>query len=152
MLGGSWDEVILPGAITQDTIKRSVVLALMNHDESRGALARSKHGEGSLKLSVDSVGLKFAFEAPKTALGNELIEAINRGDIDSCSFAFSVEEERWEEVSRGRYRRYIVKIGQLFDVSPVYNPAYDSTSISERSNKRNAEVKKNLDAWREKFK
>lgn len=128
-----WDEILVRGAITEETINGSVVLALMNHEESRGALARSKNGQGSLELTVDERGLKFAFDAPNTPLGDELIESIERGDIDSCSFAFTVAECRWEQNGADRWRRNILKIEQLFDISPVYNPAYESTEIAKRN-------------------
>lgn len=132
VFGGEWDEVLDRGAITQDTIDKSIVLALLNHDDGRGALARSKYGKGSLKLSVDSHGLKFEFEAPNTTTGDELLESIKRGDIDSCSFAFTVAEERWDKVN-GIYRRTILRIGELFDVSPVYNEAYPEAQLTSRS-------------------
>lgn len=107
----------------------------MNHDVSRGALARSKNGVGSLELRVDDKGLFFSFEAPNTALGDELLEAVTRGDIDSCSYAYRVSDTRWEDrIEDGKtlYRRFITKVHELFDVSPVYNPAYDDTSIAKR--------------------
>ena len=64
-------EIIHRGAITQDTINESDVFALLNHNEQT-VLARSNHGTGSLKLSVDNVGLFYEFEAPRTIYGDEL--------------------------------------------------------------------------------
>lgn len=133
---GEWDEVLVRGAIDDECIKGSIVLALMNHDVARGVLARSKKGEGSLELRTDDKGLYFAFDVPSTALGDELLECVTRGDIDSCSFAFRVKDCNWEErTENGKtlYRRFITKIEELFDVSPVYNPAYDDTSIAKRN-------------------
>ena len=65
-------EIIKPGAF-DGVIMVSDVFALMNHDMSRGVLARSNKGEGSLKLIIDDAGLKYEFDAPNTALGDELI-------------------------------------------------------------------------------
>ena len=106
----------------------------MNHDDKRGILARSRRGKGSLKLSIDSKGLKYSFDAPRTALGNELLEMLRRDDITSSSFAFTVAEngEKWEKRD-GKYYRTITKIDKLFDVSPVYNPAYSETTVTCRS-------------------
>lgn len=114
-------------------IERSDVLCLLDHDASRGVLARSRQGEGSLELRVDLRGLHYAFDAPRTALGDELLEGLRRGDISESSFAFVVEDDVWEDGVDGNYRRTILKIHQLYDVSPVYHPAYTGTEVSARS-------------------
>lgn len=110
-------------------VERSDCFALLNHDESRGILARSKYGEGTLKLTVDDIGLRYEFEAPNTQLGDETLEMIKRGDIDGSSFAFSIAEggEKWEKRD-GKYYRTISKIERLYDISPVYQPAYAATT------------------------
>ena len=108
---------------------RSDIMALLNHNDSRGILARSRFGKGSLSLEIDEVGLKYRFEAPKTALGDELLEYLRRNDITSSSFAFTVSEDIWEKQTDGTYIRTITKFDKLFDVSPVFEPAYDSTSV-----------------------
>lgn len=124
-------EIIKPGAF-DGVIMASDVFALMNHDMRRGVLARSNKGEGSLKLSIDDAGLKYEFDAPNTALGDELIEGLRRGDIGASSFSFTVKEERWEKQAGQTYIRYIDKIGRLYDVSPVYQPAYEATTCELR--------------------
>lgn len=129
---GGFVEVIEPNSL-DGVIERSDVFCLLNHNDDRGILARSKKGEGSLLLEIDEVGLKYMFEAPKTALGDELLEYLTRGDITGSSFAFSVENDEWEEMEDGRYKRSIKAFRQLFDVSPVWNPAYLSTSVAKRS-------------------
>lgn len=129
-----WIEIIHRGAITEDTIKNSDVFAKFNHDDNK-VLARSKNGEGSLKLSVDDNGLLYEFEAPKTTLGDELLEYLQRGDLTQSSFAFTVskdkDSERWYKKGDTIYRD-IYKIDKLFDVSPVFQPAYNSTTCSNR--------------------
>ena len=85
--GLSFTEVIQRGAL-DGVLAKSDVFALLNHDQRRGILARSQNGQGSLTLSVDSKGLKYRFEAPKTVLGDELIENIRRGEIKESSFCF----------------------------------------------------------------
>lgn len=129
-------ETINPSAITEDVLKRSDVFCLFNHDQDK-VLARSKYGTGSLQLQLDERGLKYTFQAPNTDLGNELLEYLKRGDIESSSFAFVVStdegSEVWETRADGRQYREILKIDELFDVSPVFNPAYSSTSVSQRA-------------------
>lgn len=132
MWGGELIERIAPTAL-DGVLEKSDVLCLMNHDESRGVLARYRMGEGSLSLTIDEKGLKYAFDAPHTALGDELVESLKRGDIAESSFAFTVAEDNWERKSDGHYVRTIVQIEQLYDVSPVYYPAYEDTSVAIRS-------------------
>ena len=124
----SFCEVISPNAL-DGVIEKSDVLCLLNHNEDRGVLARCNKGSGSLKLEIDEIGLKYTFEAPNTALGDELIEGIKRGDITVSSFSFTVESDNWVKKEDGTYLRTIEKIEELFDVSPVYRAAYDATSV-----------------------
>lgn len=129
-------ETINPAAITEEVLKRSDVFCLFNHDQDK-VLARSKYGTGSLQLQLDEQGLKYTFTAPNTDLGDELLEYLRRGDIDSSSFAFTVSTDEGSEVwttgTDGRQYREILKIDELHDVSPVWNPAYSSTSVSQRT-------------------
>lgn len=129
---GEFEEVIDRNAF-EGVIEQSDVFAVLNHDNSRGVLGRSVNGTGSLSLSVDDHGLRYEFDAPRTALGDELLEGLRRGDITASSFAFNVQDERWEEQEDKTYKRTILKIGRLYDVSPVYNPAYPDTSVAQRS-------------------
>lgn len=124
---GGFTEMIAPGAL-DGVLERSDIMALLNHDINRGVLARNRQGGGSLTLEIDDKGLRYSFDAPNTALGDEVLEGVRRGDISGSSFAFTVEEEAWERKGE-EYLRTIKRFGQLFDVSPVYNPAYLDTSV-----------------------
>ena len=127
-------EVILPGAFDGVLGREDLdVLCLMNHDERRGVLARHRNGGGTLSLSIDERGLIYRFDAPNTALGDELLEGLKRGDISQSSFAFSVAEEAWEKQSDETWVRKIVRFDNLYDVSPVYQPAYPDTTVAKRS-------------------
>lgn len=143
--GLPFTEVIERGAL-EGVIAKSDVFALLNHDQRRGVLARAKNGKGSLILSVDAKGLKYRFEAPKSALGNELLENLSRGEVDSSSFAFTVEKDTWERGKDGKVKRTIHKVSELFDVSPVYNAAYSQTSVyKRRMDNLEAEEKRAID-------
>lgn len=127
---GGFREIILPSAITQETINNSDIIFLLDHKQDRGILARSTKGEGSLKLSVDDKGLYFEFDAPNTALGDELLEGLKRHDYSKCSFAFVVGEDEYKKDNDGNVIRTIKSIKQLFDCSVVVNPAYEETSVT----------------------
>lgn len=126
---GGFREIIEQGAITDELIKNSDILCLMNHDIKKGVLARSYQGRGSLKLDIDEHGLHYSFESPKTALGDEVLEGIRRGDISKCSFAFVCGEDNWTKDENGEYIRRVKKIKNLYDVSLVYHPAYEETEV-----------------------
>lgn len=128
---GGFREQIIPEAV-DGMIEASDILALLNHDQSRGVLARSRYGVGSLNLEIDEVGLKYRFEAPHTALGDEVLEYLRRGDITSSSFAFVIETDNWDKQSDGTYIRTIKKFRRLYDVSPVFEPAYQHTTVCAR--------------------
>ena len=132
MWGGELIERIASTAL-DGTLERSDVLCVVNHNPDRGVLARYRHGEGSLSLTVDNKGLKYAFEAPNTALGDELIESLKRGDITESSFCFSCKKDKYEKRADGVYVRTILEIEAIYDVSPVYKPAYSGTKVSLRS-------------------
>ena len=129
--GLNFEEVISREAL-EGVIARSDVFALLNHSKERGILARSINGSGSLTLEVDEKGLLYRFDAPNTALGNELLENLRRGEINQSSFAFDVDSDKWERKSDGTWKRTINQIGHLYDVSPVYNAAYSKTSVYMR--------------------
>lgn len=129
--GLDFEEVISREAL-EGVIARSDVFALLNHSKERGILARSINGAGSLTLEVDEKGLLYRFDAPNTALGNELLENLRRGEINQSSFAFDVDSDKWERKSDGTWKRTINQIGHLYDVSPVYNAAYSKTSVYMR--------------------
>ena len=129
---GGFTEIIAPGAF-DGVIERSDVKCYLDHNPEKGILARSRNGKGSLSLELDERGLKYSFDAPHTNLGDEVVEGLKRGDYSQSSFAFTVESETWSKEEDGTYLRTINKIGGLYDVSIVANPAYEGTSVALRS-------------------
>ena len=145
---GGFREIIKPSALS-GVLDRSDVMALMNHDIKRGLLARSTNMKGSLILSVDRKGLKYTFEAPNYQLGTELLEGVKRGDIRSSSFSFAVTKEGQQWQKQGNeYIRTITQFDQIFDVSPVYKPAYLSTDVAVRSFTEYMNEQRNLEEIR----
>jgi len=126
-------EVVLPGAF--DSVLKDDVRALFNHDANL-ILARSNNGMGTLKLSVDSRGLKYSFTAPDTSAGNDLLESIRRGDIDQSSYSFSVDASGQKYDMEGKTCvRTIKKFSKLYDVSPVAFAATPETTVTARNAK-----------------
>lgn len=132
-LGGFY-EIIRKGAITQELINRSDVIMNVNHDNGK-MVARSVNGEGTLKLTLDDIGLRFEFDAPPTPLGEELLFNIRSGNLFECSFAFSLSGsencERWTK-DENMLRREILEIDGIYDCSIVTVAAYGATSCHTR--------------------
>lgn len=131
---GGFREIIRPSAMN-GVIEKSDIFALLNHNQDKGVLARSTNGQGTLKLTVDNRGVRYEFEAPKYATGDELVEGLKRGDIRASSFAFTVNKDG-QKISRtvdGGYLREIIQFNEIFDMSPVYREAYSDTSVALRS-------------------
>lgn len=116
----------------EGVLPKSDVFALLNHDQSRGILARWKGQPITLYLEIDSTGFRYTFVAPKTSLGDELLEYIRRGEVTESSFAFTVEKDEWRKGEDGIWERTIKQFGEIFDISPVYNAAYSQTSVCMR--------------------
>lgn len=128
-------EVIQPGAVTEDLLRRSDVKALLEHDIGR-MLARSFKGAGTLTLSIDGYGVKYRFEAPATQDGDYAVEMVRRGDLFGSSFAYATDERanvRYEKRADGMLMRYVDRIDWIGDVSIVSDPAYMGTDVEVRS-------------------
>lgn len=121
---GYFREQIATGAFdgrTDDDVR-----LLINH--TGVPLARTTNG--TLRLSVDDDGLRYEAELADTQEGRDLYTLIQRGDISQSSFAFSIEDEKWDNKAN---LRTVLKVGRLYDVSPVTYPAYATTTVSARN-------------------
>lgn len=127
---GCFIETIRSGAL--DGCDMTDVIACFNHNPN-SIMARST--SKTLSLTADEVGLRFAFDAPNTTAGNDLLELVRRGDITTCSFAFQVAEDRWTFTDDDELdRREVLKIAKISDISPVVYAAYEDTEVTaERS-------------------
>ena len=50
----------------------------------------------------------------------------------SPSFAFNVDADAWERQVDGTHIRTIKKFSRLYDVSPVFEPAYSQATVCKR--------------------
>lgn len=131
-LYGWFKETIARGAF--DGCDMSDVIMCFNHNVD-DILARTS--SGTLSIEVDDVGVKFSFVAPNTTTGNDMLELVRRGDVNKCSFRFSVESDSWvysNEINNLEYdERTIIKVKLLRDCALVTFPAYKDTEASVRS-------------------
>src|SRR5262245_49385981 len=127
---GEFVEVIKPGAFTKSLANGADVRCLFNHDES---MVLGRTTAGTLRLSEDSVGLRFECELGNQSYATDLYESIKRGDINQCSFGFYCTADRWVQISEAPGVMREVLEAEVFDVSPVTFPAYQATSLNARS-------------------
>lgn len=148
-------EIIRKGAL--DNCNMDNVVLNINHDMDKPLARNNKTTDiGSLTLSVDKTGLFFDAIPTDTSYSRDLIQNMEAGIIDKCSFAFcldysddEVQVWDWDDGSRGYDFRTINKIAEIFDVSIVTNPAYETTSClaykrakDEYSNEKQNELRK----------
>ena len=132
-----WDnyrEIIEPGAITEERLKDMDIKMTMDHNREK-ILARSNQGEGTLKLTVDEVGVKYSFEAPNTVDGDTALELVKRGDLSGSSFMFWTDEKSgvsYEKRSDGIMLRRVKTIGMIYDMTIAADPSFEQTTVAAR--------------------
>ena len=122
-------ERIKDGAFKKSLKSRQPIKMYMNHDSSMLlASTRSR----TLRLEEDSKGLLVNADLPDTTVGRDLSVLMQRGDVDSMSFGFSVPAggDSWSDDGMTRELRQV----RLHEVSVVTGfPAYKATSATVRS-------------------
>ncbi len=125
-MGGFYEQIEM-GAF--DDVMDNDVRAYLNHDEN---LLLGRVSSGTLRIGTDKRGLFYEVDLPNTTYANDLVELMKRGDVNQSSFAFLIDQDRWEQRD-GKTYRIIEKVSRLLDVSPVSQPAYpDATSELKR--------------------
>ena len=132
---GGFKERLRPGTFDRAIREKHDVRFTMNHDPSK-VMGRTK--SGTLELASDTRGLHFRCEMPDTSAARDLHELVKRGDITSCSFAFTEPIDEWdpeydEDEDRNIPVRTISSL-RLHDVAAVTYPAYtEGTQVDARA-------------------
>ena len=92
-------------------------------------LARTK--SGTLRCSIDSVGLLIDADIPDTTLGKDTLTMLERGDLDQMSARWRVKTDRWYRDENFNLIREIMEFEYLKDVTLTGRPAYQSTLAIE---------------------
>lgn len=118
-------EQVDPEAITD----LSNVRALYNHNHDI-VLGSTKNG--TLMLVKDDKGLRGTIKVNENDTdAMNAYERIKRGDVQGCSFGFSIQSEEYKENDDGSTLATLKEIN-LFEVSPCVFPAYPQTSVEAR--------------------
>lgn len=132
--GEAYREIIEPGAVTQENLVRFDIKMTLWHNRER-LLARSNRGVGTLTLTVDEVGVKYSFEAPRTPDGDTALELVKRGDLAGSSFIFWSDETTsvsYTKNEEGVIIRHVNRIDEIFDMTIASDPAYAQTNVTAR--------------------
>ena len=127
-LGDGYFERILSTAFDRALREKQDVRALLNHNPDK-VLGRTTNG--TLRLSVDTKGLKYEADPPQTQDGRDTVTLLQRGDITGSSFGFIPRKVSHTEENGVVYRD--IHDADLLDVSPVTYPAYTGSTSGVRS-------------------
>ena len=121
-IGNAFNEIIARGAFDK-ALETADCRALFNHNADKVLARRHPDGSGTLKLTTDEIGLRYEFTAGGQSYAKDLVESLERGDVNSSSFAFTIAKDgqSWNEA---RTTRTVTEVGFLLDISPVVYPAY----------------------------
>lgn len=122
-------EYIREGAFKRSLKSRNEVKLFMNHNTD---VVLGSTRAGTLKLTEDSTGLLAEAVLPDTTAGRDLSVLMQRGDVNSMSFGFSVPPrgDKWSDDGQTRELHQI----RLHEVSIVTGfPAYEATTATVRS-------------------
>jgi HK97 family phage prohead protease len=97
-------------------------------------IAPTGKSAGTLRLSVDDVGLRYEVDLPESR--QDVAEAIARGDVTGSSFWFKPTAESESRDSAGNII-YTIENLELREVGPVTFPAYEATVSEMRAKQIN---------------
>ena len=151
---GMCRETIDAGALDKTDLRD--VRFLVGHDFSMVPLARSRNNNANstmqLMVNDEGMGIRVNLDTENNPRAAELYSAIKRGDISGMSFAFTVDEDSWEDLESESPLRHVRSIGRVLEVSAVAFPAYSGTSIQAASEGDALEsAKASLESAREKL-
>jgi HK97 family phage prohead protease len=121
-------EYVKRGAFSKTLKDGADVRLLLDHEGA--PLARTT--SGTLRLSEDDRGLRVEADLdPANPLAQTVMSALRRGDMNQMSFAFRTIKDSWSNDRSVRELREV----QLYDVSVVTFPAYESTVAEVRASR-----------------
>ena len=104
----------------------SDVIFLYNHE----GMVYARQSNGTLTITINERGLHVRADLSSTEDSRRMFESIKAGLVTQMSWAFTIEEDSYNEKT---HTRSILKVNKVYDVSAVSIPANPNTDISARS-------------------
>ena len=103
----------------------SDVIFLYNHE----GMVYARQSNGTLTITINERGLHIRADLSSTEDSRRMYESIKAGLVTQMSWAFTIEEDSYNEKT---HTRTILKVNKVYDVSAVSIPANPNTDISAR--------------------
>ena len=126
-------ELIRPGAFSNSLRSGQNIVSLWSHDANK-PLGSTKGG--TLKLRDTPTSLEIELTPGNNTWGQDVLEAVRRGDVTGISFGFSVVKETYNKDGV----RELIDVN-LNEVSPCVFPAYPESSVSVRQKPKTSTYK-----------
>ncbi|OHE41479.1 MAG: hypothetical protein A2Y16_05415 [Tenericutes bacterium GWF2_57_13] len=125
-----WDdieykEIIKKGSFNETDFSN----AFLKYNHSDVVMPMARYKNGTLKIDVRDDGVWVNAELADTSASKDLYALVKRGDIDKMSFAFTIREESYDQVT---HTWTVLKVDRLYDVAAVNIAAYESTELYAR--------------------
>src|SRR5262245_16965163 len=127
---GGFREVLAPTAFDEVLASDPDVHFVWDHD-TRYVGARTRNG--TLTLEKDPIGIRMEAEVGNYSWAKDLRVALERGDINQGSFAFTVADDGDEyavDEDTGAVTRTVNRVSGLYDVTVTAQGAYPQTSMA----------------------
>lgn len=127
---GGFVELVDTGAFNQArNLNWPNVVCRWNHDSN---MVLGTTVGRTLQLRTDNIGLDYEVLPPQSR--QDILELVQRGDVQHSSFAFRVPDggDEWRTTDQNYPMRVLHEV-QLVDVAPVLDPAYPDASAGLRS-------------------
>jgi hypothetical protein len=128
---GGFRERVLPGAFDKILGRqrgRRDIVSYYNHNQD---YFLGRESAGTLEIISEQRGISYLVELPDTSAGRDVRALVESGNLKGSSFSFSVAQrigERFTTDDSGKAIREIVEASGLYEMGPVVNPAYPSTT------------------------
>lgn len=125
------------------------VVSAYNHNFEK-ILGRTS--SNTMKLTTDQTGVRYSVRAGNQSYAKDLKESIARGDVSGSSFVFTYDFEAGYDVEERDEKTLVAiprKITKVYEMGPVVNPAYLSTTAENRSSAIQDAAKRHLEARKE---
>jgi len=126
---GGFRERIMPGAFDSVLNRQRGRADLVSYYNHNPDILLGRESSGTLKVWSDEKGV--GFEVTPPASRADIMELVQRRDVKGASFTFSVDKggETFTTDENGRAIRE-VRAATIYELGPVVQPAYPSTSVS----------------------